>query len=153
MKKELAYFIAQCLECQKVKFEHRYPTGLLYPFPIPEWKWEVVTMDFITKLLRTTMQHDSIMVVVENLIKDAHCVPVKSVHKATDIAKIYMHEIAKLHGVPKTIVSDRDSKFTSKFWKGLFKGVMYLASHRLGMPHQECTSWLIPNFLLQTINK
>jgi hypothetical protein len=76
MKKEVVDFIARCLECQKVKVEHRHPTGLLQPFPIPEWKWEVVTMDFITKLPRTA----------------------------------------------KTIVSDRDSKFTSNFWKGLFKG-------------------------------
>jgi hypothetical protein len=122
MKKEVVDFIARCLECQKVKVEHRHPTGLLQPFPIPEWKWEVVTMDFITKFPRTAKQHDSIMVVVDKLTKAAHFIPVKSMHKETNIVEIYMREIAKLHGVPKTIVSDRDSKFTQNFWKGLFKG-------------------------------
>jgi len=81
----------------------------------------VVTIDFITKLPQTTRQHDSIMVVVEKLTKATHFVPVKSTHKATNIAEIYMKEIARLHGVPKAIVLDRDSKFTSNFWKGLFK--------------------------------
>ena len=61
------------------------------------------------------------MVVVDNFTKVTHFVPVKSTHKATNIAKIYMREIARLHGIPKAIVSDRDSKFTSNFWKGLFK--------------------------------
>jgi hypothetical protein len=63
MKNEVTNFIARCLEFQKVKAEHRHPTGLLQPFPILEWKWEVMTMDFITKLPTTTKQHDSIMVV------------------------------------------------------------------------------------------
>jgi hypothetical protein len=115
-------FIARCLECQKFKDEHRHPAGLLQPFPIPEWKWEVVTMDFITKIPRTTKNHDSIMVVVDKLTKDAHFILVKFTHKATNIVDIYMREISRLHGVPKTIVSDKDPKFTSNFWKGLFKG-------------------------------
>jgi hypothetical protein len=63
MKKEVVDFIAKCLECQKVKAEHRHPAGLLQPLPIPEWKWEIVTVDFITKLPRTSKQHDFIMVV------------------------------------------------------------------------------------------
>jgi hypothetical protein len=79
-------------------------------------------MDFITKLPRTNKQHDSIMVVVDNLTKVAHFVPVKLTHKAANIVDVYMKEISRLHGMPKTMVSDRDSKFTSKFWKGLFNG-------------------------------
>jgi hypothetical protein len=110
------------LECQKVKAEHRHPTGLLQPLPISEWKWEVVTMDFITKLLKTNKQHDYIMVVVDNLTKASHFIPVKINHKAANIAYVHMKEIARLHGIPKTIVFDRDPKFTSKFWKGLFNG-------------------------------
>ena len=81
-----------------------------------------MTIDFITKLPRTTKQHDSIMVVVDNLTKTAHFIPVKLAHKATRIAIFYMREIARLHGVPKEIVFDKDVKFTSNFWKGLFKG-------------------------------
>ena len=110
------------MECQKVKDEHRHPTGLLQPLPIPEWKWKVVTMDFITKLHITNKKHESIMIVVDKLTKDAHFVQVKFTHKETNIVDIYMKKISRLHGVPKTIVFDRDSKFTSKFWKGLFKG-------------------------------
>jgi hypothetical protein len=79
-------------------------------------------MDFITKLPRTNKQHDSIMVVVDNLTKVSHFIPVKLNHKETNVVDVYMKEIARLHGIPKTIVSDRDPKFTSKFWKGLFNG-------------------------------
>ena len=78
-------------------------------------------MDFITKLPRSSQQHDSIMVAVDKLTKATHFVPVKSSHKAAGIAEIYMKEIARLHGIPKAIVLDRDSKFTSNLWKGLFK--------------------------------
>ena len=121
MKKYVAYYIAKCMECQRVKVEHRHPAGLLQPLPIPEWKWEVVTIDFITKFPRSSSRHDSIMVVVDKLTKAAHFVPVKSTPKATNIAEIYMKEIARLHGVPKAIISNRDSKFTSNFWKILFQ--------------------------------
>jgi len=121
MKNDVASYIARCMECQRVKVEHRHPARFLLPLRISEWKWEVVTIDFITKLPRSSRQHDSIMVVVEKLIKYAHFVLVKSTHKEANIEEIYMKEIARLHGVPKAIVSDRDSKFTSNFWKGLFK--------------------------------
>jgi hypothetical protein len=79
-------------------------------------------MYFITGLLRTTKLHDSIMVVVDKLTKAAHFVPLKTTHKAADVADIFIREVARLHGIPKTIVFDRDPKFTSNFWKGLFKG-------------------------------
>jgi hypothetical protein len=101
----------------KVKVEHRHLVGLLQPLPIPEWKWEVVTMDFITKLPKTNKQHDSIMVVVDKLTKATHFILVKLTHKETSIVDIYMREIARLHGIPKTIVSNRDPKFTSNLWK------------------------------------
>ena len=101
MKKEVADFISKCLECQKVKDEHRHPAGLVQPLPIPEWKWEVVIMDFITKLPRTNKKHDYIMVVVDKLTKAAHFVVFKLTHKATNIVDVYMKEIARLHGIPK----------------------------------------------------
>jgi hypothetical protein len=122
MKKEVANYIVICIECQKVKTKHRHPTCLLQPFPIPEWKWEVVTIDFITKLPRTMKQHDSIMVVVDKLTKTTHFIPVKTTHKPTNIVDIYMKEVARIHGIPKEIVSDRDPKFTSNCWKCFFKG-------------------------------
>jgi hypothetical protein len=122
MKKEVVDFIAKCLECQRLRDDNRNPDGLLHPLPIPEWKWEVVTMDFIIGLPRTSEQHDAIMVVVENLTKAAHFIPMKTTHKTTNVVDIYMREVSCLHGIPKTIVFDRDPNFTSKFWKGLFKG-------------------------------
>jgi hypothetical protein len=72
MKKDVVDYIPRCMECQRVKVEHRHPTGLLHPLPILERKLEVATIDFITKLPRTTNQHDSIMVVVDKLTKVAH---------------------------------------------------------------------------------
>jgi hypothetical protein len=90
LKKEITEYIASCMECQKVKAEHSYPVGLLQPLPIPEWKWDVVTMDFITRLPRTTKQHDSIMVVVDKLTKTAHFIPLKTTHRAADVADIFL---------------------------------------------------------------
>jgi hypothetical protein len=79
-------------------------------------------MDFITKLPIKNKKHDSIMVVVDKLTKASHFIPMKLTHKEANIVDIYMREISRLHGVPKTIVFDKDLKFTSNFWKGLFKG-------------------------------
>ena len=79
-------------------------------------------MDFISGLPRKSKQHDSIMVVVDKPTKDTHFIPLKTTHKAVDVADIFLKEVARLHGIPKTIVSDKDPKFTSNFWKGLFKG-------------------------------
>jgi hypothetical protein len=122
MKKDVADYIARCMECQKVNTEHRHLACLLQPLPILEKKWEVITMDFITGLPRTNKQHDSIMVVVEKLTKGAHFLPVKTTHTTTNIADIFMKEIVRLHRIPRTIVSDIDTKFTSNFWRGLLKG-------------------------------
>jgi hypothetical protein len=122
MKKEVVDFIAKCMECQKVKAEHRHLASFLQPLPIPKWKWEVLTMDFITKLPRKNNMHDSIMVVVDKLTKATHFIPIKLTHKESNAIDIYMREVARVHGIPKTIVSERDPKFTSNFWKGLFKG-------------------------------
>jgi hypothetical protein len=122
MKKDIYEYITICMEYQKVKSEHIHLAGLLQPLPILEWKWEVMTMDFITVLPRTDKQHDSIMVVVDKLMKDAHFILLKTTNKETYVDDIFMKEVARLHGIPKTIVSDKDPKFTSNLWKGLFKG-------------------------------
>jgi hypothetical protein len=79
---------------QKVKDEHRNPKRLLQTLPIPEWKWEVVIMDFITGLPRTRKKHDSIMVVMDKLMKAAHFIPLKTTHKETNFVDIYMKEVA-----------------------------------------------------------
>ena len=91
--------------------------------PIPNWKWEVINLDFITGLPKNQKQNDSLMVVVDKLSKSTHFIHVKTTHKAANIADIFMKEIFHLHGIPKVIISDRDPNFTSNFWKSLFKGL------------------------------
>ncbi|KAL0534251.1 hypothetical protein IC582_028540 [Cucumis melo] len=119
MKREVAEFVSRCLVCQQVKAPRQKPAGLLQPLSIPEWKWENVSMDFITGLSRTLRGFTVIWVVVDRLTKSAHFVPGKSTYTASKWAQLYMSEIVRLHGVPVSIVSDRDARFTSKFWKGL----------------------------------
>ncbi|KAL4028091.1 hypothetical protein IC575_011283 [Cucumis melo] len=119
MKREVAEFVSRCLVCQQVKAPRQKPAGLLQPLSIPEWKWENVSMDFITGLPRTLRGFTVIWVVVDRLTKSAHFVPGKSTYTASKWAQLYMSEIVRLHGVPVSIVSDRDARFTSKFWRGL----------------------------------
>jgi len=123
MKTKVVEYISRCLECQQVKAEHCHPTGLLRPIPITEWKWEVISMEFITGLPTTKKHNDSIMVVIDKLTKFAHFILVKSTYKDINIAKIFKKEVFKMHGLPKTIISYRDTKFTSNFWKTLFNGL------------------------------
>ncbi|KAA0058399.1 pol protein [Cucumis melo var. makuwa] len=118
MKREVAEFVSKCLVCQQVKAPRQKPAGLLQPLSIPEWKWENVSMDFITGLPRTLRGFTVVWVVVDRLTKSAHFVPGKSTYTASKWAQLYMSEIVRLHGVPVSIVSDRDARFTSKFWKG-----------------------------------
>ncbi|KAL0560523.1 hypothetical protein IC582_000928 [Cucumis melo] len=119
MKREVAEFVNKCLVCQQVKAPRQKPAGLLQPLSIPKWKWENVSMDFITGLPRTLRGFTVIWVVVDRLTKSAHFVPGKSTYTASKWAQLYMSEIVRLHGVPVSIISDRDARFTSKFWKGL----------------------------------
>ena len=121
MKKEVAMYIGRCLECQRIKAKCKNPNGLLHPFPIPEWKWDVATIYFVTKLTRNKKQPDSIMVVVDKLTKSTHFVLVQSTFKVAKIVEVYLKENARLHGIPKATVSDHDPNFNSNFWKGLFK--------------------------------
>ena len=104
-----------------VKVECKHPSGLLPPILISEWKWEVISMDFITGLSRKSNQHDSIMVVVDKLSKVSRLIAFKySTNSANEIADIFIKEIVRLHGVPKNIILDIDAKFTSMFWRDLF---------------------------------
>ena len=77
MKNEVVEFLARCIECQQVKAEHQHPVGLLQPLPIPNWKWEVISLDFVTGLPKNQKQNDSIIVVVDKLSKEAHFIPIK----------------------------------------------------------------------------
>ena len=120
MKKDNFEYISKYMKCQHVKVENQHLAILLHPFPLPEWKWEVISIDFIIGLPMTMRQHDSIMVVVENLTKESHFIPVNSMYKDESVAKLFMKEIFILHGFLKVIISDMDTTFTSNFWKILF---------------------------------
>lgn len=123
MKKDVAEYLVGCMECQLVKVEHQHPAGLLNPFPVAEWKCDTISIDFITGLPRTKYHHDLVMVVVDTLTKSAHFIPVKSTFGIAQVAEVFLKEIVRLHGVSKMIFSDRDAKFTTAFWKGLFGGM------------------------------
>ncbi|GAB2279902.1 hypothetical protein Dimus_039391 [Dionaea muscipula] len=121
MKRHIAEFVSRCLVCQQVKAEHQRPAGRLQPLPIPEWKWEHITMDFVTGLPTTRNGHDAVWVIVDRLTKSAHFLPVKVTFSLERLARLYIREIIRLHGAPVTIVSDRDPRFVSKFWGALHR--------------------------------
>ena len=123
MKAEIATYVSKCLTCAKVKVEYQKPSGLLQQPEIPEWKWERITMDFITKLPKTTSGLDTIWVIVDRLTKSAHFLPIKETDKLEKLTRTYLREIVRLHGVPISIISDRDSRFTSRFWQSLQKAL------------------------------
>nr|GFC40197.1 retrotransposable element Tf2 [Tanacetum cinerariifolium] len=99
MKRDVATFVSKCLICQQVKIEHQQASGL------PQ----------------TQRRHDAIWVVVDRLTKSAHFIPIRKDYSVSRLAEIFQQEIIRLHGTPSTIVSDRDSRFASRFWKGLQK--------------------------------
>ena len=123
MKWETIEYLAKCIECQQVKVGRRHPSRLLQSLPIPEWKWEIISMDFIKGLPKSSKHNDSIMVVVDQLSKVAHFILVKSTYKSINIAYIFMKKNFWLHGIPKTVISYRDAKFTRNFRKVMFKGL------------------------------
>jgi hypothetical protein len=123
MKKDVAAHVALCDVCQRVKAEYQRPAGLLQPLKVPEWKWEEIGMDFIVGLPRTRDGYDSIWVIVDRLTKVAHFIPVKTTYTGVKLAKLYNSRIVCLHGVPKKIVSDRGTQFTSRFWQKLHESM------------------------------
>ncbi|GJZ14451.1 putative reverse transcriptase domain-containing protein [Tanacetum coccineum] len=119
MKKDIAEYVSKCLTCLKVKAEHQRPSGLLQQPEIPVWKWEGIAMDFVTKLPRTSSGHDTIWVIVDRLTKSAHFLPMREDYKMDRLARLYLNEIVARHGVLISIISDHDSRFTSRFWQSM----------------------------------
>ncbi|GJT03705.1 reverse transcriptase domain-containing protein [Tanacetum coccineum] len=123
MKRDIAEYVSRCLTCSKIKAEHQKPSGLLQQPEIPEWKWEKITMDLVTKLPRSSSGYDAIWVIVDRLTKSAHFLPIREDYKTEKLARIYINEIVARHGVPVSIISDRDGRFASHLWQALQKAL------------------------------
>ncbi|GJS69085.1 putative reverse transcriptase domain-containing protein [Tanacetum coccineum] len=119
MKAIIIEYVGKCFTCSRVKAECQKPSGLLVQPKIPMWKWERITMDFITKLPKTLNGHDTIWVNVDRLRKSTHFIPTRATDSMETLTRLYIKEIVSRHGVPISIISDRDSHFTSRFWKSL----------------------------------
>nr|GEX96279.1 putative reverse transcriptase domain-containing protein [Tanacetum cinerariifolium] len=119
MKADIATYISKCLTCAKVKEKHQNPSRLLQQPEIPVWKWERITMDFITKLPRTPSRYDSIWVIVDRLTEYAHFIPINEKFNMERLTRLYLKEIVCRHGVPVSIILDRDPRFASNFWRSL----------------------------------
>lgn len=122
MKMAVENYVKQCAVCQMAKSSRQKPAGLLQPLPPPLTPWSEITMDFIEGL-PVSEGFNSILVVVDRLTKYAHFLPLRHPFTAASVAKAYVDNIVKLHGVPLTITSDRDKIFTSHFWKDLIKAL------------------------------
>ena len=119
MKRDVGLWVRQYENCQQVKAEHQKPSGLLQPLEIPVWKWDSISMDFIDRLPRSSKGNESIWLIVDRLTKSAHFILVKSTRMTLVLAKLFMKNKVRPHGIPSGRVSDRVSLFTSEFWKSL----------------------------------
>ncbi|GKD07183.1 putative reverse transcriptase domain-containing protein, partial [Tanacetum coccineum] len=124
MKRDIADYVSKCLTCSKIKVEHQKPSGLLQQLKIPEWKWEKITMDLVIKLPKSSSGYDAIWVIVDRLTKSAHFLPIREDYKTEKLAKIYTNEIVARHGVPVSIILDRDGRFTSHLWQAFQKSLV-----------------------------
>ena len=115
MRRHVGDFVRRCLTFQQVKAEHHKPVGLLKPLKVVVWKWEHVTLDFVTHLPRTPQGHDAVWVIVDRLTKLAHFLAVRMTFILERFHRLYIKEIIRLHGVPVSIVSDRDLRFMAHF--------------------------------------
>ncbi|GJT11218.1 putative reverse transcriptase domain-containing protein [Tanacetum coccineum] len=119
MKAIIAEYVGKCLTCSRVKAECQKPSGLLIQLEIPTSKWERITMDFISKLPKTSSGHDTIWVIVDRLTKSVHFIPTRETDSMETLTRLYIKEIVSRHGVPISITLDRESHFTSRFWQSM----------------------------------
>lgn len=120
LRKTVAEYIRTCDVCQRTKALNKPPFGLLQPLPIPQERWESVSMDFITPLPKTLRGNSGILVVVDRYSKMMHAIPTPSSCTALITARLFHDFVYRFHGLPRTIISDRDPIFMSKFWQSLF---------------------------------
>ena len=119
MKRMVTLHCDRCITCRRAK-SRQHPHGLYMPLPIPILPWVDISMDFVLGLPK--VQHkDSIFVVVDRFSKMAHFIPCAKTHDANQVATLFFREVVRLHGIPRTIVSDRDTKFLRHFWHALWR--------------------------------
>ncbi|GKF36577.1 putative reverse transcriptase domain, ribonuclease H-like domain, aspartic peptidase domain protein, partial [Tanacetum coccineum] len=123
MKAHIAIYVSKCLTCSRVKAKHQKPSGLLVQPEIPQWKWDKITMDFVTKLPRTQKGNDTIWVIVDRLTKSAHFLPMRETDPMDKLVRLYLKEVVTRHGIPVSIICDRDPRFTSNFWRSFQKAM------------------------------
>ncbi|GKC00577.1 putative reverse transcriptase domain-containing protein [Tanacetum coccineum] len=123
MKADIATYVNKCLTCARVKAEHQRPSRLLVHPEIPEWKWDNIMMDFITKLPRSSQGFDTIWVIVDQLTKSAHFLPIRENDPLDKLARLYLNRIVARHGISASIIYDRDGRFTSNFWRSFQKAL------------------------------
>ncbi|GJV95399.1 putative reverse transcriptase domain-containing protein [Tanacetum coccineum] len=119
----IATYVSKCLTCAKVKAEHQRPSGLLVQPEIPQWKWDNITMDFVIKLPKSSQGYDTIWVIIDRLTKSAIFVPMRETNPMDKLARMYLKEVVTKHGIPVSIICDRDPRFASNFWKSLQKAL------------------------------
>jgi hypothetical protein len=120
LKKFVQEFVISCEVCLQAKPEHIKTPGLLHPLPIPAGAWEIISMDFIEGLPKSKHK-DTILVVIDKFTKYGHFLPLSHSYTAMIVAQLFHNNVYKLHGLPRTIISDRDKVFTSTLWQELFK--------------------------------
>nr|GEX10436.1 reverse transcriptase domain-containing protein [Tanacetum cinerariifolium] len=121
MKAEIATYVNKCLTCAKVKADYQKPSKLLVQPEIPQWKWEKITMNFVTKLPKTTNGQDTIWIIVDRLTKFAYFLPMREDDSKEKLTRQYLKKVVSRHRVPISIISDRDGRFASHFWRSLHK--------------------------------
>ncbi|GJV27315.1 hypothetical protein Tco_1383763 [Tanacetum coccineum] len=123
MKANIATYVSKCLTCAKVKTKHKRPSGLLVQPDIPQWKWNNITMDFVTKLLKSSQGYDTIWVIIDRLIKSAIFMSMRETDPLDKLARMYLKEVVTKYGIPVSIICDRDPRFSSNFWNLLQKAL------------------------------
>ncbi|GJT28538.1 putative reverse transcriptase domain-containing protein [Tanacetum coccineum] len=123
MKADIATYVRKCLTYARVKAKHQRPSGLLVQPEIPEWKWDNITIDFITKLPKSSQGFDTIWVIVDRLTKSAHFLPIRENDPLDKLARLYLNRIVARHGIPTSIICDRDGRFTLNFWRSFQKAL------------------------------
>nr|GEZ57509.1 reverse transcriptase domain-containing protein [Tanacetum cinerariifolium] len=125
MKANIATYVSKCVTCAKVKAEHHRPSGFLVQPKIPKWKWDNITMDFVTKLPKLSQGYDTIWVIVDRLTKSAIFVPIRETDPMEKLARMYLKGVVARYGRPVLIICDRDPRFASNFCRSLQKALEF----------------------------